>query len=135
VGSNPPFFSPWEKVHEGRARDQEFIRGILQLIIRHCVFAKFRPEITPEQKAEIYSGLGALVGRIEGLLRADFGPNISPEGRSGGFEDGFIMDLVDQAAVDRYLADPDHKAAGARLVAALEGGPEGLMIFDMEVSG
>jgi hypothetical protein len=104
-------------------------------MIRHCVFLKFRPDISPADKSEIYAGLNALVGRIEGLLRADFGPNISPEGRSRGFADGFIMDLADHAAVERYLADPDHKAAGARLVAALDGGRDGLMIFDMEIAG
>ena len=103
-------------------------------MIRHCVFVKFRPEITTAQRAEIYAGLDALVGTIEGLLAADFGPNISPEGQNKGFNDGFIMDLADAAARDRYLADPAHKAAGAKLVAALEGGREGLMVFDLEIA-
>jgi hypothetical protein len=102
-------------------------------MIRHCVFVKFRPEITPGQKDEIYAGLRALVGQIEGLLSADFGPNISPEGLAQGFMDGFTMDLADEAARDRYLADPAHKAAGARLVAALEGGRQGLVVFDLAV--
>ena len=100
-------------------------------MIRHCVFVKFRAEITPGQRAEIYAGLNALVGQIEGLVSADFGPNISPEGQSKGFNDGFIMDLADDAARDRYLVDPAHKAAGAKLVAALEGGVAGLMVFDL----
>ena len=43
------------------------------------------------------------------------------------------MDLADAAARDRYLVDPAHKAAGARLVAALEGGATGLVVFDLEV--
>jgi len=102
-------------------------------MIRHCVFVKFRAEITPEQRAEIYAGLNALVGKIEGLMSADFGPNISPEGQSKGFNDGFIMDLADDAARDRYLVDPAHKAAGAKLVAALEGGVAGLMVFDLKI--
>ena len=102
-------------------------------MIRHCVFVKFRAEITPEQRAGIYAGLNALVGQIEGLVSADFGSNISPEGQSKGFNDGFIMDLVDDAARDRYLADPAHKAAGARLVAALEGGRDGLIVFDLKI--
>ena len=102
-------------------------------MIRHCVFVKFRADVSTEQKADIYAGLNALVGQIDGLLSADFGPNISPEGQSKGFEDGFIMDLADDAARDRYLADPAHKAAGAKLVAALEGGVAGLMVFDLIV--
>ena len=103
-------------------------------MIRHCVFVRFRAEVSAAERAGIYAGLEALVGRIDGLLCADFGPNISPEGVSQGFNDGFIMDLADEAARDRYLVDPAHKAAGARLVAALEGGRDGIMVFDLHVA-
>ena len=102
-------------------------------MIRHCVFVKFRGDVSAGERAGIYAGLGALVGQIEGLLSVDFGPNISPEGRSQGFNDGFIMDFADEAARDRYLPHPAHKAAGARLVAALEGGREGLIVFDLDL--
>jgi hypothetical protein len=102
-------------------------------MIRHCVFVKFRADVSATEKAGIYAGLNALVGQIPGLLRADFGPNISPEGVSQGFDDGFIMDLADAAARDRYLVDPAHKAAGSRLVAALQGGRDGIMVFDLQV--
>nr|WP_193336306.1 Dabb family protein [Devosia beringensis] len=102
-------------------------------MIRHCVFVKFRADVSPAEKADIYAGLNALVGQIPGLLGADFGPNISPEGVSQGFNDGFIMDLADAAARDRYLVDPAHKAAGSRLVAALQGGRDGIMVFDLQV--
>lgn len=102
-------------------------------MIRHCVFVKFRTDVSAAERADIYAGLAALVGQVDGLLRADFGPNISPEGMAKGFNDGFIMDLADAAARDRYLVDPAHKAAGARLVAALEGGREGLLVFDLQL--
>jgi len=102
-------------------------------MIRHCVFVKFRADVTADEKAGIYAGLNALVGQIDGLLSADFGPNISPEGQNKGFDDGFVMDLADAAARDRYLADPAHKAAGSKLVAALEGGVAGLVVFDLEI--
>jgi hypothetical protein len=102
-------------------------------MIRHCVFVKFRPEINDAQRTDIYAGLNALVGQIDGLLSAQFGPNVSPEGLAQGFNDGFIMDLADEAARDRYLVDPAHKAAGAKLVAALEGGRDGLIVFDMKI--
>jgi hypothetical protein len=102
-------------------------------MIRHCVFVKFRADVSADEKAEIYDGLNALVGRIDGLLKADFGPNVSPEGLGQGFADGFIMDLADEAARDSYLEHPEHKAAGARLVAALEGGREGLIVFDLKI--
>ena len=43
------------------------------------------------------------------------------------------MDLANQAARDRYLTDPAHQAAGSKLVAALQGGRDGLIVFDMEI--
>lgn len=102
-------------------------------MIRHCVFVKFRADVSRDERADIYAGLAALVGQIEGLISADFGPNASPEGLGQGFNDGFVMDLVDEAARDRYLVDPAHRAAGARLVAALEGGTDGLIVFDLKI--
>lgn len=102
-------------------------------MIRHCVFFKFRSGVSADERAEIYAGLNALVGQIDGLLSADFGPNISPEGLGQGFDNGFIMDFIDEAARDRYLPHPAHQAAGTRLVAALEGGTDGLIVFDMKV--
>jgi len=102
-------------------------------MIRHCVFVRFRPEISADERAEIYAGLNALVGQIDGLLTAHFGANVSPEGLAQGFNDGFIMDLSNQAARDRYLTDPAHQAAGTKLVAALQGGRDGLIVFDMEI--
>ena len=102
-------------------------------MIRHCVFVKFRNDVSAEERAEIYAGLSGLVGQIQGLLSAQFGTNVSPEGLSHGFNDGFTMDLADEEARDRYLADPAHQAAGGRLFAALEGGREGLIVFDMKI--
>ena len=102
-------------------------------MIRHCVFFKFRSGVSADERAEIYAGLAALVGEIDGLLSADFGPNASPEGLARGFDDGFIMTFANAAARDRYLPHPAHKAAGSRLVAALEGGRDGLIVFDLEV--
>ena len=103
-------------------------------MIRHCVFFKFRTGVSTDERAEIYAGLAGLVGQIDGLLSADFGPNVSPEGLAQGFGNGFIMDFVDEAARDRYLPHPAHQAAGARLVAALEGGTDGLVVVDMKIA-
>ena len=102
-------------------------------MIRHCVFLRLRADVSADEKAGVYAGLVALVGRIDGLLSFAAGPNVSPEGKGRGYDDGFIMDLRDRAALERYLVDADHKAAGARLVAALEGGPDGVIVFDLEV--
>ena len=102
-------------------------------MIRHCVFVRFRADVPADERRAIYGDLAALVGQVDGLISADFGPNVSPEGLGKGFNDGFIMDLADEAARDRYLVHPAHQAAGARLVAALEGGTDGLVVFDLNL--
>jgi hypothetical protein len=102
-------------------------------MIRHIVLINFRDDVSEAHKREIYADLHALVGKIDGLTNATFGPNVSPEGLSKGFRDGFVMDLRDAEARDRYLVDPRHQAAGAKLVAACEGGLEGVLPFDLEV--
>ena len=102
-------------------------------MIRHIVLINFRDDVSEEHRQEIYGDLRALIGKIDGLVSAQFGPNVSPEGLSKGFRDGFVMDLRDAEARDRYLAHPLHQAAGAKLVAACEGGLEGVLPFDLEV--
>jgi len=102
-------------------------------MIRHCVFVRFRPDIPETERSAIYAQLADLKRVIPGFLTISSGPNVSPEGLHQGFADGFIIDFVDEAARDAYLVHPDHKAAGARLVAALQGGRDGLIVFDIVV--
>ena len=102
-------------------------------MIRHCVWAKFRADVPASEKQEIYDQLAALGAVIEGILKSDFGPNVSPEGLSRGYADGFVMDFENEAARDAYLVHPDHQAAGSRLVAACEGGRDGILVFDIEI--
>jgi hypothetical protein len=102
------------------------------MTIRHCVFVKFRADVPASEKQGIYEQLAALGVHLQ-IDAMSYGPNVSPEGLHQGLVDGFTMDFPDAAARDAYLADADHKAAGARLVAALEGGQQGLLVFDIEV--
>jgi hypothetical protein len=102
-------------------------------MIRHCVFYKLRADVPQPEHDAIKAQLAALVGPVDGLVSAKFGPNVSPEGLDQGFSNGFVMDLRDATARDGYLIHPDHKAAGARFVAALEGGRDGLIVIDLEI--
>ena len=102
-------------------------------MIRHCVFVKFHADVSDAEKQGIYDKLNGLRDIVPGIVAASFGPNVSPEGKNRGFDDGFTMDFVDAAARDVYVDDPDHRKAGAQLVSLLQGGREGLMVFDIEV--
>lgn len=102
------------------------------MTIRHIVLVKFRTEVPEAERRGIYDQLAALGGHLA-ITAMSFGANVSPEGLHHGFTDGFTMDFPDAAARDAYLADAAHQAAGARLVAALEGGVAGLLVFDISV--
>jgi hypothetical protein len=60
------------------------------------------------------------------------GADVSPEGLQRGYTHAFTIDFADAAARDGYLVDAEHKALGARLVAAAEGGREGILVVDFE---
>jgi hypothetical protein len=104
------------------------------MTIRHCVWVRFRADVPASERQAIYDQLAALRSHLQGIEAMSFGPNVSPEGLHQGFADGFTIDFADAAARDAYLVDEAHRKAGARLVAALEGGRAGLVVFDIEVS-
>ncbi|WP_297108205.1 Dabb family protein [uncultured Devosia sp.] len=102
-------------------------------MIRHIVLLRFRPEVTAAEKASLYAELESLRELVPGFLDMSHGANASPEGLHQGYTEGFTMDFADAAARDAYLVHPAHKAAGGRLVAALDGGRDGLIVFDIVV--
>ncbi|MDF8352550.1 Dabb family protein [Ensifer adhaerens] len=105
-------------------------------MIRHCVFIRFRPEISSEEKAVIFGEIAALKARLPGFMAAHIGSNVSPEeGMDKGFAEGFIVDFTDAAARDAYLEDEEHRKTGAKIVAAAEGGIAGIFVYDLEIAG
>ncbi|MER8440380.1 Dabb family protein [Mesorhizobium sp. M1312] len=99
-------------------------------MIRHCVFVRFRSDVDATERAAIHADLEALRSVIDGMAKVEFSANTSPE----PFTHGFTIDFRDAAARDAYLVHEAHRRAGARLVAALEGGTNGLMVFDLDIS-
>jgi hypothetical protein len=102
-------------------------------MILHCVFLRLKSALAPAEKQSIFEALSALQTVIPGIVSIKFGPNVSPEGLSGGFQDGFAVTFETADARDAYLIHPDHKAVGDRIVAACDGGLAGLLVFDLEV--
>lgn len=103
-------------------------------MIRHCVFVRFREDIPTAERAAIHADLESLRAVIDGMGKVHFSANVSPEPFARGFTHGFTIDFRDAAARDAYLVHEAHQRAGARLVAALQGGTEGLMVIDLEVT-
>ncbi len=102
-------------------------------MIAHCVFLKFRPEVTAADKSAIYAAVAALKPRIPGFVSVTSGPNVSPEGLHKGHTGGFIVIFDGSAARDRYLADPEHAKVGA-LIVETTGGLDGVFVYDLVIA-
>lgn len=103
-------------------------------MIRHLVAVRFKPGTVEAKKQEIYDDLAGLSRRIDGILDFQARTNVSVEDPLvRGFRDLFWFDFRDVAVRDAYLADEVHQAIGARLVAELEGGLDGVFVCDHEV--
>jgi Stress responsive A/B Barrel Domain len=99
-------------------------------MIRHVVLMKLR---VAAQASQIFTALQALQSEISGILAISTGSDCSPEGLQRGFTHGFTVDFVDAAARDGYLPHPAHQKVGAMIVAACEGGVDGVLVLDWEI--
>ncbi|NJS39215.1 MAG: Dabb family protein [Rhodobacteraceae bacterium] len=98
-------------------------------MIRHIVLMRARPTVTEADIAAIFADLHAL--SLPGILAIHSGRSESPEGIERGYLHGFTVDFSDWDALAAYQAHPDHKRAGAALIAASEGGLDGILVFDL----
>jgi hypothetical protein len=99
-------------------------------MIRHAVLCRFRPDA---DVAAVFAAITDLQHKIPGIMAVTCGRDTSPEGLQKGFTHGFTVDFVDAAARDNYLPHPAHQVAGKMVVAALDGGLDGLAVVDWEV--
>ncbi|KQY32859.1 Dabb family protein [Rhizobium sp. Root483D2] len=104
-------------------------------MIRHCVFIRFQSTIADAERQSILADIAALQRLVPGYLAFTAGGNSSPEGLGKGYNSGFIIDFADVAARDAYLVHPAHEKAGGRIVAAAEGGIDGVFVYDFEIAG
>jgi len=102
-------------------------------MIRHIVLVKFPADVRAEAIDALFRALDDLKAALPGMLSFKSGANVSPEGLARGFTHAFTVDFADVAARDAYLVHPAHQAAGARLVAAAQGGIDGLLVIDLDI--
>jgi hypothetical protein len=98
-------------------------------MIRHIVLLKARAGVTDAQIDAIFADLHSL--KLPGILAIHSGRSESPEKIERGYLHGFTVDFADWDALATYQAHPDHKRVGAALVAAAEGGLDGILVFDL----
>ena len=103
-------------------------------MIRHIVLCDLPDSHSAAELQAVMAGLASLQGRLSGFEAFACGPNRDYENMSPQHRFGFTCDFTDQAALRTYLADPDHQALGARLVALCRGGRAGLVVVDLDTA-
>lgn len=100
-------------------------------MIRHIVLLKARPDVSEAEIAGIFADLHSIKARLPGILAIHSGRSESPERIERGYMHGFTVDFADWDALATYQDHPDHKRVGAALVAAAQGGIDGILVFDL----
>lgn len=103
-------------------------------MIRHLVHLRFTAETSEAEKAALYTDLAGLSAHIDGILDFQHRRNISVETPLvRGFDDMFWFDFRDTTVRDTYLEDATHQEIGARIVAKLDGGADGVFVCDIQL--
>ena len=103
-------------------------------MIHHIVLIRFQPSVSEAKIADLFSELHQIMGKVPGLLAITSGKSESPEQIERGYMHGFIVDFTDWTALQAYQDHPDHTRLGAGLVAAAQGGIDGILVFDLPVA-
>lgn len=78
-------------------------------MVRHIVMWNLKEQAEGNPKGEnariIKEGLEALVGQIDGLLRAEVGINVNPQ----GMDLCLLSEFTDEEALERYQEHPLHQ--------------------------
>lgn len=103
-------------------------------MIRHIVLIRFRDDVSEAAIAAMFAELHDIQDKIPGILSITAGRSESPEQIERGYMHGFVVDFSDWVDLQRYQDHPAHKALGVQLVAAAEGGIDGILVFDLPVA-
>jgi hypothetical protein len=98
--------------------------------VKHVVLMKFKRDAPLEAAEEVMTLLADLKHTIPGIVDYSAGIQGSIEGLHQGFTHGFVMTFTDEAARDAYLPHPQHEAVKEKIIALLDGGLSGAVVFD-----
>lgn len=98
-------------------------------MIKHVVLLKLKEGVGSDRTNAVLEGLKELQDKLDGIVDVTGGDNNSPEGKSNGYEWGFVMTFEDAAARDAYLPHPDHKAVSASTIRPIV---DDVLVFDYE---
>ena len=102
-------------------------------MLKHIVLLEPKDDAALQGIKDAMAILDSLPEKLDGVLDFSHGPNLDFEAKSQRYTYGFVLTFSDKAANDAYAADPDHRRAGAMLVASCKGGAEGIFVADLEV--
>ena len=98
--------------------------------VKHVVLFKFKPATPAARIRQIFAALDALRPTVPGLLDFSGGAFQSNEGFGRGYTHGFVMTFADAVSRDGYLPHPEHERVKQMIVPELEGGIDGVLVFD-----
>ena len=98
--------------------------------VKHAVLLRFKSEVTSQQAQQLLAEVGGLKDKIPGIVDFSGGAYSSPEGMNKGFTHGFVMTFADEASRDAYLPHPEHEVVKDKILAALDGGLDGVVAVD-----
>ncbi|WP_448953626.1 Dabb family protein [Labrys neptuniae] len=99
-------------------------------MIRHLVLTRLRADLTPEETEALLAAIRGMKAEIPGIVAIEIGSDNSPEGLARGYSHAFTVDFIDAAARDAYLPHPHHAKVGQALLAATQGGIDGILVLD-----
>jgi hypothetical protein len=83
--------------------------------ILHLVPLELRDDADAEQVEGAFAASRALADRIEGVLVAVAGEDVSPEAMADSYTHALVFRFADSQSRDRFLTHPEHIAAGELL--------------------
>lgn len=102
-------------------------------MIRHIVLIRFRPDVTEDAIARIFDDLTEIRRHLPGMGPFAAGRSESPEMLERGYMHGFTVDFDSWDGLAAYQNHPEHRRVGNAIIAAAEGGIDGILVFDMEI--